>query len=331
MKKVDILSLTAAAAVLFSLAAKTPRERADGVFLRHMQDRDTVLVGDRLQYGVRMNSVPDGTALLMPEIVPGSGAGDSLEVTGGWVYDTLKITGRGEKASRDMEVFMEIVPFEAGSYLLPPLSLVRVDPENRPDTLSFDPVMLEVKEIQIDTAAYVPHDIRPQVKYPLTAGEVFPWICVIWAAALLAILCWAIPAMLKGRRGGTAVKSSDPPHIVALRRLDTLRGNRYWVPDKQKLLYAGATDALREYISARYGFGAKEMTTAEIFPELKKAGIPADIYDGVKTLFENSDMVKFAKAVMPDEYNAKVVPVAVRFVTETYRADVEEEENVKKE
>ena len=325
------MSLTAAAAVLFSLAAKTPRDRADGVFLRNVQERDTVLVGDRLQYGVRMSSVPDGTALLMPEIVAGPMAGDSLEVTGGWVYDTLKVSGRGDKASRDMEISMELVPFESGNYLLPPVSLVRVDPGQRPDTLRFDPVMLEVKEIQIDTTTYVPHDIRPQIKYPLTAAEVFPWICAIWAVALLAILCWAIPAMLKSRRGGASAKPSDPPHIVALRRLDTLRGNRYWAPDKQKILYAGATDALREYISERYGFGAKEMTTAEIFAELKTAGLPADLYDGVKALFENSDMVKFAKASMPDEYNARVVPTAVRFVTETYRAEVEEEEDVKKE
>ncbi|MBR0361054.1 MAG: hypothetical protein IIX35_01595, partial [Paraprevotella sp.] len=38
-----------------------------------------------------------------------------------------------------------------------------------------------------------------------------------------------------------------------------------WVPEKQKAFYSGITDALREYIAARYGISAMEMTTAEIF------------------------------------------------------------------
>ncbi len=319
-----------AVALMFSLvsAAVSGAERdADGVFLRHLQKRDSVLVGDRVRYGVKLEKVEDGTTFLMPDISAASMAGDSIAVSGGWHSDTLR-TIKGKKGAgtvRDIEISMDLVPFEEGSYRIQGISLLRVRPSGEKDTLRFDPQLLEVKTMQVDTTTYVPHDIRPQARYPLTISEVLPYVAAVWLAAVLAILAVALyKAYAPGKKGETR-RPDDPPHIVALRRLDTLRGDKLWALEKQKVFYSGVTDALREYISSRYGFGAKEMTTAEIFNELKKTELPGDLYDEMKTLFESSDLVKFAKTVMPDEYNSKVIPRSVRFVTETYREAVDEE------
>ena len=78
-------------------------------------------------------------------------------------------------------------------------------------------------------------------------------------------------------------------------------------------------------MSERYGIGAMEMTTAEIFDEMKRTDAPAKILGEMKELFERADFVKFAKYVASDEDNASVIPVAVRFVTETYQAEVEDD------
>ena len=99
-----------------------------------------------------------------------------------------------------------------------------------------------------------------------------------------------------------------------------------WVPEKQKAFYSGVTDTLREYIAARYGISAMEMTTAEIFDSMKSTDVPSTLQNDVRDLFERADFVKFAKFVASDEDNAAALPVAVRFVTETYQADVEEDE-----
>ena len=69
-----------------------------------------------------------------------------------------------------------------------------------------------------------------------------------------------------------------------------------------------------------------EMTTAEIFDDLKQTDVPADLLDELKELFERADFVKFAKFTADDEDNAKALPVAVRFVTSTYQSDIEGEE-----
>ena len=71
---------------------------------------------------------------------------------------------------------------------------------------------------------------------------------------------------------------------------------------------------------------AMEMTTAEIFDGMKSSDVPSDLLAVVKELFERADFVKFAKYVASEEDNASVLPVAVRFVTETYQAELEEEE-----
>ena len=137
------------------------------------------------------------------------------------------------------------------------------------------------------------------------------------------IVCLILQAR---RRGADAPKPDDPPHIVALRALDKYRGNKYWAPERQKVFYSGVTDALREYMAARYGVSALERTTAEIFDDLRATDVPEDLYKEMKELFEVSDFVKFAKLTVPEEDAAKVVPAAVRFVTGTYQREIEKEE-----
>ena len=123
------------------------------------------------------------------------------------------------------------------------------------------------------------------------------------------------------------IRQAEPAHIRALRQLDKYRGPQYWKPEQQKVFYSGVTDALREYIASRYGVGALEMTTAEIFHDLKNSDIPEDLYQEMQALFERADFVKFAKFTATDQENATVLPQAIRFVTTTYQTEIEEESN----
>ena len=79
---------------------------------------------------------------------------------------------------------------------------------------------------------------------------------------------------------------------------------------------------MREYIADRYGVGAMEMTTAELFRDMKNTDAPEELLKEMKVLFETADFVKFAKYVASDEDNAAALPLAVRFVTETYQAQI---------
>ena len=294
-----------------------------GSFLRPVTPRDSVLVADRLMYGFELTGVPDSTVLAFPKVAnPLMQDVLALPV---WQVDTLKVRSIRSANARllDIRAQIAIQPFEEGTYELPPLFVQRIASDGTVDTLQFEPQTVQVFTMPVDTATYVPHDLRGQAGYPLTVSEVLPWILGFWVAALLIA---ALVAFLMSRRREAAGPAfREPAHITALRKLDKWRGEKFWAPEKQKQFYSGVTDALREYIVARYGVGAMEMTTAEIFNDLRKTDVPADLYEEMKDLFERADFVKFAKYVATPEDNATVLPLAVRFVTTTYQAEVDEE------
>ena len=292
----------------------------DGSYLRQLQERDSVLIGDQLLYGFRLEGLKEGTPVALPDF--SRGFRDSVVLVRGWQLDTV----RAKDGTFTLDASVIITSFDEGLYDLPPLSVLTADPATmRPDTLVFRPKVLDVRTLPIDVETYEPHDIRPQIRYPLTWGEVLPWILGVLLAAALVYLLVRLWRRLRNRTV-EAGKPTDPPHIVALRKLDRYRGDRYWAPEKQKVFYSGVTDALREYIAARYDVPAMEQTTAEMFDALRNADIPEELRREMKELFEVSDFVKFAKMTVPDEDNAKVVPSAVRFVTGTYRPEPEPEE-----
>jgi hypothetical protein len=296
----------------------------EGAFLEPLQVRDSVLIADQVFYGFELNGVEEGTQFAFPSVKDTLMTG--IEIVQPWRMDTLKtIKGKkGGPASLNLKGGLTITTFDEGVYVLPPLAVQRLSKDGVLDTLVFDPQKLEVMTMPVDTATFKPHDIKGQILYPVTFRELLPWIAGSLAlAALISLIVWLI--IRYRRRHNPEYIKKDPPHIIALRKLDKFRGNKMWAPEKQKAFYSGITDALREYMAARYGISAMEMTTSEIFKDMKQTDAPEDLLTEMKDLFERADFVKFAKFTASEEDNASALPVAVRFVTSTYQTDVEEE------
>lgn len=314
-----LLTISALLAAVTAFAAVE-----EGQFLRKLQQRDSVLVGDQMDYGFRMKRVPDGTRLVLPEWE--ESVVDGVEVVLPWTVDTLKVyrPRKGGIRRSDLEARIRITSFDEGYYTLPAINPKRWYADGAVDSLEFDAVELDVFEVPVDTASFVVHDIKDQVRYPVTPSEIFPLVLgaegiLLFIALLLCLVEYA------SNRKEEAIYRREPAHIVALRKLDKFRGDKYWEQDKQKIFYSGVTDALREYIARRFEIGAMEMTTAEIFRDLSGKDVKPDLFEGLKELFERADFVKFAKHVADREENASVLPTAVRFVTETYQVEVQAE------
>lgn len=303
-----------------------------GAFLQQLQERDSILVADQLLYGFDLKQVREGTQLVFPELPKEQDY--RMMYLSPWRLDTVKVTRQKKGLPRllDLKGSVVISSFEEGLYELPQIAIGRLSEDGVMDTLVFEPMRLDVKTMPVDTATFVPHDIKGQIKYPLTFAEVFPWAFGGWVIVLLLILLVCL-VIIRRRKGEEVFVRRDPAHIVALRKLDRYRGNKMWAPEKQKAFYSGVTDTLREYIASRYGISAMEMTTAEIFSDMKNTDVSPELLKEVRELFERADFVKFAKYVASDEDNAASLPVAVKFVTETYQAEVEasEEAGISKE
>lgn len=318
------------------VAAQLPGKivEMEGSFLEQIQERDSVLIADQLRYGFDLAQVEEGTGLGYPQF--GDTLMTNIRIVGPWDIDTVKVTKqkKGLPSLYDIRSSITITSFDEGNYILPPLAVLRMTKDGVADTLVFEPQRLEVRTMPVDTATFVPHDIKGQIRYPVTFKEVAPWTA--GGLVLIGLIWLAVWLIMKYRRNHDPEHiRRDPAHIVALRKLDRFRGNAMWAPEKQKAFYSGVTDTLREYISERYGVGAMEMTTAELFNDLKDTDFPKELSTELRELFERADFVKFAKFTASDEDNATVLPLAVKFVTSTYQAEVEQsqtevqEENIK--
>ena len=290
-------------------------------YLKQLQQRDSILIADQLEYGVELNGVEASATLAFQDYT--KAFTDTLTLVRNWRIDTLKVIGKDADRKYNLRASVVVAPFEEGHYQLPDIAVQRTLGKQM-DTLLFDGMEFEAKTIPIDTATFQIHDIKGQVVYPLTFAEIFPWVAGGLLLAGLAVL--AIFLIRSHRRKVEEKLSKDPPHIIALRNLEKYRGDKFWQPEKQKAFYSGVTDTLKSYIVARFGVDAQEMTTAELFDALKGSkDITPDLYGETKDLFDTADFVKFAKYTAPDDYNAKVLPTAVRFVSDTYRSGLEEE------
>ncbi|MBQ5517672.1 MAG: hypothetical protein IIT92_04630 [Bacteroidales bacterium] len=313
MKKILLFVLALA------LGSLTCRAQDDGT-LRSRLSRDSILIGDQIEWTIDLQLAPgEGARVSKPGETPVPG----VEALGEMSLDTLS----QKKGVLNLRGRIILTSFDSGSYVLPPLYVLLARTDGTIDTLEYAGPTLAVNTIPIDTATFQPYDIKGQIRYPLTFKEVIPWVGL---ALLVAALIWLLVRWIRLRRqnrdffGKPVVK--DPPHIVALRSLEKTRSQKLWQTGKQKQFYTQVTDALRQYIAARYEVPALEQTSAEMFQDLEDKAIDPALTDSLKDLFTTADFVKFAKHASTDQENENAIPTAVRFVNETYMKQVEEEE-----
>ncbi|MBR6869013.1 MAG: hypothetical protein IKM93_04275 [Bacteroidales bacterium] len=313
MKKILLFVLALA------LGSLTCRAQDDGT-LRSRLSRDSILIGDQIEWTIDLQLAPgEGARVSKPGETPVPG----VEALGEMSLDTLS----QKKGVLNLRGRIILTSFDSGSYVLPPLYVLLARTDGTIDTLEYAGPTLAVNTIPIDTATFQPYDIKGQIRYPLTFKEVIPWVGL---TLLVAALIWLLVRWIRLRRqnrdffGKPVVK--DPPHIVALRSLEKTRSQKLWQTGKQKQFYTQVTDALRQYIAARYEVPALEQTSAEMFQDLEDKAIDPALTDSLKDLFTTADFVKFAKHAATDQENENAIPTAVRFVNETYMKQVEEEE-----
>lgn len=287
--------------------------------LKPLQQRDSILVADQVEYGFSLEKQEGLAGIGLSDFAPISS--DTLVLVRNWQLDTLK--------NGVVEGSVVLAPFEEGTYYLPDILLSRFYADGSTDTLIFAGRALDVKTMPVDTATFKIHPLKKQITYPVTVAEVLPYVGGGLGIIALVVLAVMFLPLLFVKKRPKAESRKDPAHIVALRDLEHYNDGKFWVPEKQKAFYSGITDVLKTYMDDSFGIDAPEMTTAELFAELSgKPGVTPEIYKELNDLFVRADFVKFAKYVASDEENKKAVPLCVRFVTTTYNAKLEEKQDV---
>jgi len=294
-------------AIIFAVDAKIPKVVARIV-------PDSIMIGDRFEYIIDVEK--DLVQVVeFPVFEPSS---KGIELVSSEPVDTLERDGRKLKI-RKRYIF---TTFDEGRYSMGLANVLYAD-KNIIDTLSSrDSMFLHVSTFEIDSTSQSIYDIKPQANMPFKLVEIKGYL--IWGVLLILVLLlifYVVKRVLNhyGKKIGDIFKPAppQPPHVIAIKALESLHNQKLWQNNKYKQYYSSLTDILRMYIVGRYGVGAMEMTADEIIDAMKGVDLSNKSFMDLTSILQDSNLVKFAKAEPNAEQNESYYLKTYYFVEET--------------
>ncbi len=218
-----------------------------------------------------------------------------------------------------------ITSFDSGYWALPPFKFT-VNNDTTP--VLTDALLLQVSTVAVDTTQAI-KDIKG------TYDQAYTWIdwlkdhmyVVYITLAAILVLILLIIYVRKYRKVKPPVIIVEapkvPPHIIALGKLEQLKGEKLWQEGKLKLYYSSLTDILREYIENRFKIQALEQTTDEILYGFRNVAIDDDSKTKLKQVLGLADLVKFAKEQPMANENENSLNNVYDFVNGTKKEDTD--------
>jgi hypothetical protein len=136
-------------------------------------------------------------------------------------------------------------------------------------------------------------------------------------AAIALVTYWLVRKWLSRPKPVPPPPPPRPPWEVALEKLDEVRHAGLLTTHRYVDYFDRTSDALRQYLGARYGFDGLESTTDEIIAALEKTKTEAIAVPEVALLLRDSDLVKFAKFTPTDEDCVTALEAAEKIVRAT--------------
>jgi hypothetical protein len=292
--------------VLFVCLLAALQGLSQGIRVEAKLGRDTILIGDPVDYTLRVISPPN-TAVVWPNL------------TSGEEREGVELLSQAEpKQSNTSDGYQlhervyRITAFDAGQYPLKQFVVLA-----NGDSLSPPDIKLEVKyppSFEQDSTLVMP--IKPILDEALAFSDVWPWLALAAGIILLALLIWWFIKRKRDIKPQT-VEIQRTPHEIALEKLGQIERAQLWQDGLVKEYYTELTYVLREYIEARYHMPALESTTAELLPALRKQGISKNMLAQLEETLLQADMVKFAKFRPDDALHLERLNLARNFVNST--------------
>jgi hypothetical protein len=249
----------------------------------------------------------------------------------------LEILDRNDsdKAGRDLgdgrrshRFVLGVAAYETGELEVPPLEVTYLLPSGQVRSVETEALTINVRPL---VAADEQHP-EPQPERPPRSAWVedqrvvraLKWggiglggAIVLLTAALLIRRAWRRRRVPAGVVAAVNIPKRAPD-AVAIEKLTALRAAGNFAADGYRPFYFALTEIVREYLGARYGFDALEMTTTEVLDELK-ARAEHLVSDGaeVPRFFASCDLVKFAKAGSTDAAALAALDAAQSIVLST--------------
>lgn len=275
-----------------------------------------MLIGDQLILYLDVEA-DDTDQIKWPELAAGDALGPFEVVKVGAIDSTDSKTNPQQKK---LVQPITLTIFEEGKFSVPPLTLAYTTQAGKGGQIRTNSFQVTVQETTVDLQQEI-KPIKPPLDAPLTLAELLPYL--LGGLVLLLLLIGAYIAWRKYHKQQQASEESTPAapvlpaHIVAFKRLDKLKEDKYWQTGKIKTYYSELSEIVREYLENRYNINALEQTTNEIAQALRKTDLSKELKNDLNTMLSMADLVKFAKAKPAAEQHLKAYEQAHHFVQTT--------------
>ncbi len=261
-------------------------------------------------------SCPTESELVMPAF------NDGLLMPGIEIVGDVKVDTQYLNKKQQMLVSQEymVTSFDSAFYYIPPFEVL-VDSQS----YSSNALALMVYHFPIDTTQVEAiYPIKDVVHVKLTFADLWLLLLAIVLVAGIVVLVLYLVKRYNDDKPilkRVTIAPKLPAHQVALKEMERIREEKSWQRDDVKQYYTELTDTLRTYMEERFGFNAMEMTSDEIIEQLNEQ--PDKVWIGeLRTLFQMSDLVKFAKYKPLINENDMNLITAIDFVNKTKLEEV---------
>ena len=301
------------------------QDSEDGFKVSVALDTNVIAIGDQINLNLSVDQ-PKGITVGFP--VYTDSITKNIEVIGQWPLDTTK---RKDGSLKINKRYL-ITSFDGGVHKIPPF-VFKLNGENINNIIRTDTMQLGVRSFEIDTTK-ANFDIAMPIHTPVSFAEVAPWAG--GGILLIAILFAAYYFYRRYKHNQPLFKAEvpvEPAHVIALRKLEEIDGQKLWQTGHIKQYHADLTDTVRNYLDERFGLATIESTTDETMDAISEDIMHKDLISDLKVILERADLAKFAKfQPLPDE-NQLSLKYAYRIVEktlikETIKEETEEEEQV---
>ena len=188
--------------------------------------------------------------------------------------------------------------FDSGAFYIPSQQIFI---KNR--SFLSDSVLINVATIAVDTTQQKVFPIKAIQSEPLVYDDFKPYI--IWLVLILllvGLLIYYFKTRKKPEIKENETVSTLPPFEEALQKLQELDNKLLWQNNEIKKYYSELTEIIRVFIEKELEIPALEITTQELVSFLSDYDAPKNInlsketIKKLNTLFQEADLVKFAKS-----------------------------------
>ena len=218
---------------------------------------------------------------------------------------------------RQWSFHLDVAAYETGELTIPPIPVTYIGQGGRVGTRRTDRVPVKIASLIANEPDAALKDLDAPVvvvEQDLTLAYVAGGLL---AALLGGLVAWHIRRRWRARVPFRPAPPPRPAHEVALSKLDRLATQGLADGADVQAFFFELSEVVREYLGARFGFPALEMTTEELVAELEKRAPRGLVLGETEGWLAGCDLVKFAKLAPSTSQARGALEHAIRMVETT--------------